>query len=89
MGTSCWAFLQAYLVIVGWHPCEQDERAPVVAEVGEDERPDRAFAEDRLPWDAPYGALWQVHPQSAIECLFWQSQGYILLTNDVGSPSLL
>lgn len=41
------------LVVVGWHPCEENECAPVVAKVRQNERPHWSFAEDLLPGNAP------------------------------------
>ncbi len=40
-----------HLVVVSGHPGEQDEGAPVVAEVAQNECPHRAFGQDELPRD--------------------------------------
>mmetsp|Transcript_34740 Transcript_34740/g.75953 ORF Transcript_34740/g.75953 Transcript_34740/m.75953 type:complete len:393 (+) Transcript_34740:385-1563(+) len=45
-----------YLVVVGGHPREEDEGAPVVAEVAHDDGPHRAARHDLLPRDARGGA---------------------------------
>lgn len=37
------------MIVVCGHPSQQDEGAPVVAEVAEDEGPDRALGEDLFP----------------------------------------
>ena len=37
------------LVVVGGHPCQQNEGAPVVAEVTEDEGPDWSLGQQQLP----------------------------------------
>ena len=39
-------------MIVGRHPSEEDESAPIMAKMREDERPNRSFAEDLLPGNA-------------------------------------
>ncbi len=58
------------LVVVGGHPGEEDEGSPIVAEMGGDKGPDRTFAENDLPWDAPDRALQQQHALSYISQKF-------------------
>lgn len=50
------------LVVVGGHPGEQDEGAPVVAEVGDDEGPHRLLAQQQLPRDLLRRLLWVTKP---------------------------
>ena len=44
-----------HLVVVGRHPGQQDEGAPVVAEMGQDQGPDRPLGQDEFPGD--FGAF--------------------------------
>ena len=39
------------LIVVGRHPGQQDEGAPVMTKMGYDERPDRSFAKQQSPRD--------------------------------------
>lgn len=44
VGSTC-------LIVISGHPCQEYERSPIMAEVGDYESPDRGLRQNQLPWN--------------------------------------